>query len=226
MPMVVNLNDAREMLQVVPISLSQYFWNDIAQSRSHNIMVLTDYIRDAGMAPFPNIVEFSDSDLFKEYVHLNRVWIRTERPNFTKLLHFLRVAILNEGHKRALLLTFNDSEYELKPDPWLPDWGMAEHTRQPSIDEQLDALGIRPGLACGILCDLPSELPTVGEYASWFWRREENLYIFCDDNVRIVICHEGDIHFCSLDEDYIIRICSLAERNNLFIAPFDSQQCN
>ena len=226
MARLISIRSLRSRIASYGCDTEGYQWVPKLKNSTSNVMVTADTIIRTGEARTP-------AENWREILSARAVYkvgrFRFERRGRSRtagLVSFLRSVLLCNGFKSVLLATANHAGRYFKPEPWLEPWHQI-----PKKDERaarlFRGLLIRPGKRCGIVCSLPSEAEKIVALARWLWSfRCRNLYLFMGRDLRVVVCHEQDLHLCSLNRSLVSKLSKLAASRGLAIAPFGIQQCN
>lgn len=214
-------------LRTMGLSTYYYQWNNRPRSRAVNIMVLSDPIRSYAKDPSRNIGWLLKQENFQGYKMNGKLYVRTKRPKLTALITFLRKCIELGKHRQVVALKQNEYKGKLIPDPWYLKCDQNSCDLRSTAGEMFSQLGITERTRCGILIEGTDKAAQVCRLAKWNWRRGgQNLYLLCDSVLKVLVCHEGDIHIGSRSSSVLTPYKRLASHIGLFVAPFEIEQCH
>jgi hypothetical protein len=222
----VELSAAAAVLRESKTCLRGYAWYKRVGGATRNIMILSDPLEELAFDPLDNPERLHRRKFFNCYRANERYFVRTHAPRLSKLLRFLGEAMESFGSRSIILLPDNEAVHGFCPDPWIWKHDLHGLQRSRAVRGLFEDLGIGVGDRCAIKCRLPEDISSITQLASWYWHLHgRNLYIVCGRRWRLVVCHERDLHVCSLDHDIVRFVCRAAKEAGLELAPFDTQHC-
>lgn len=153
-------------------------------------------------------------------------WRRGPEPgDVQRLTSVFRASLASLGHSRLVLSTPGFYPRDRGLTPWFHEFDIPHLKGQPAESVFAD-LGICVDDNPPVEAQLPEDLEKVTAVAEWCWiRYGRNLYCFVDDTMKIVVCHETDLHFCARNLEPLQAMLHVATNAGLHLAPLQSQQC-
>jgi hypothetical protein len=201
------------------------FWKSSRCSSARNVVCLDDHIVE--LAPECADLRKLDVARYRSAIAVGgRIFARSGQPDISRLVAALGDILGGLGSCPVLLLTTNHGPNGLTLEPWIMECDRSHLVDRPQVQAVFSDLGIGEEDVCGIEGSLPENLPSIKTLAQWYWTRYgRNLYLLCAERVKVIVCHEQDVHLCSADEDLMKAMIDNAERAGLKVAPYESQQC-
>jgi len=201
-----------------------YFWTHGAKLRAGNLLISPDRWAEIDPHDLPTVQSPGDT----AYCIKGRWFARVRASRCKSLTGILRHILAGSACDNALILPSNDALKGITLEGWMRKSERDRLCGNRRCQRLFDRLGIRPGSACGIECHLPKDAASVIELARWCWASHgRNAYVLLPAlRTKIVICHEHDLHVCSLDHAFIQSVIEAVRAHpSLRLAPFELQQC-
>lgn len=204
-----------------------YFWSWNASVTSRNTMVLPARLKVYNNRPARLERLRKDSRIAEGYRYGGYLFARMRQHRIPALSDYMCALLQEVSPGTAYVLTEAACNGLSEAEPWL-----TRADRGSRYARTLRAYGIREGMQCAIRCELGSDTRFILSLANDTWTRVywRNLYVFIPPDVKLVICHERDIHVCIRRMDHrhglLTQALTLASRHELSVLPFDKQFCS
>lgn len=223
----IPLAETRQVTE--SMGLDQHLrWCPERAPSSRNAMILTDPLLEERVDPYATIAADlksggTESLSLRMAYHVGRVyWARRQDPDVDALMRFLRKTLAAKRGHGLLVQSIGDDS---GPEPWVLPNETESLAREPKMSELFARVGLTPGDARPLRCELQEDADDIELIGRWSmssgWR---NTYLLVDD-LKILMCHEQDLHFCSTSATTVESIVTLARSEGLVVAPFDIEHC-
>lgn len=220
----LDLQSVSVRLQEFGVELSEYYWADALEPSTRNIMILSHPLKEIQESQLDDF-RFVDG-VDDIYQRDGRYYVRFHETDIAGLVDFLHESLSSLSYSSIMMLTTNFDDDALWPDPWIMDFDVKLFDDFSEVAVLFSRLGIRIDDRCGIECDMPDDLSVIRILANWYLNRYgRNLYLFCGSDLKILVCHEDDLHFCGKDAALIESIRERAKNVGLTVLPFEKERC-
>jgi hypothetical protein len=208
--------------------LHDFLWKPAVKPDTLNAMILSWPMKEMPAEAGKDEEALYRAGIYEWFVEGEYIYIRPKQePRAQRLADFFVRTIERCGWEHGTLITPTESWDVYQPEAWFQKWDKRRLRRRADVVKIMKDTRLRCKTRCPLACEFPEDLDAIHSLATWYLSLHggTNMYLIPDDRTKLLVCHEGDLHFCGKDHQQIRSICEDATSFGLYVAPFSNQQC-